>query len=110
MNFRDELAIYRKQTIQMRILITVAVVALAVVSLGADQAPGVLHSEVYTVSPGDTLWGISSKYIDRNTHGSRDIREFCSGIVENNWQVFEGRRHGEVHPGDKLTITWWEKE
>ncbi|MDD4600757.1 MAG: LysM peptidoglycan-binding domain-containing protein [Negativicutes bacterium] len=107
MNFRDELNLYRKQAIQMRILIIFSVVALAVVSLGADQAPGVMQSEVYTVSPGDTLWDISSSYIDRNTHGSRDIREFYHGIIEGNWQVFEGRQRGAIQPGDKLTITWW---
>ncbi|MPM34909.1 hypothetical protein SDC9_81499 [bioreactor metagenome] len=94
----------------MAIILLVAVIALAVTSCGNTSQKGVMHSEVYTVSRGDTLWDISAKYIDRNTHGSRDIREFYCGIIENNWQVFEGRRHGDVHAGDKLTITWWTKE
>lgn len=66
---------------------------------------------IYTVRQGDTLWSIARRYMDLNTYGSRDIREFVSGIVELNYdEVFKGREPGEIYPGDELRINYWTKD
>lgn len=67
-------------------------------------------NETYTVKAGDTLWSIASKYVDKNSYGSRDCREFISGIKELNYDsVFSGRPHGMIFPGDELKINYWVK-
>ncbi|SMC56817.1 LysM peptidoglycan-binding domain-containing protein [Sporomusa malonica] len=84
---------------------------VTVVSYGSGSDPsGVLISETYTVRTGDTLWTISEQYIQKNTYGPRDIREFYHGIIEINQDVLASREPGEIHPGDKLTVNYWAKE
>ena len=67
----------------------------------------VLIKEVYTVKPGDTLWGISEAYLAKNTGTRRYILEYKEGLYElNPWLV---ERKGLIQPGDQLVLTYWKK-
>ena len=88
-----------------------AFLAVAALCSGAcnpwDDGGAVLVEEVYTVCPGDTLWGIAEEYVAKNTATRRYILEYKEGIYENNpWLVDRG---GLIRPGDKLTLTYWVK-
>ena len=94
-------------------LISAAIIVTASLMLGAsdNHHSGKLVSETYVVQQGDTLWGISAKYIDKNTFGPREIREFYHGIIELNYEaVFAGRQTGVIYPGDSLKINYWVNE
>ena len=86
------------------------IAGLAILCAGAcnpwdDDKNAVLVEEVYTVRPGDTIWGIAEEYVAKNTGTRRYILEYKEGIYENNpWLVDRG---GMLHPGDKLTMTYW---
>lgn len=72
-----------------------------------EDTHAVLVEEVYTVRPGDTIWGIAERYVAKNTGTRRYILEYKSGMEElNPWLV---ERKGEIYPGDKLTLTYWVK-
>ena len=73
----------------------------------ADGRNAVLVEEVYTVRPGDTIWGIAEEFCAKNTGTRRYILEYKAGMEENNpWLV---ERHGMIYPGDRLTLTYWIK-
>ena len=97
---------------------TIAVMALLVIALviscgntNEPVAKSKLVTEVYIVQSGDVLWNIAAKYMDKNTYGRREIREFYHGIIElNHDTVFAGREPGLILPGDRLKINYWVKE
>ena len=72
-----------------------------------DGKNAVLVEEVYTVRPGDTIWGIAEEYLAKNTGTRRYILEYKSGIEEMNPWLLD--RHGMIYPGDRLTLTYWIK-
>lgn len=93
-----------------KITVGIALVAVTVTTCGFDHQ-GKLIEDTYTVKQDDTLWSIASIYIDKNTHGPRDIREFMSGIAELNYdRIFKGREPALIYPGDELRINYWVKE
>ena len=90
-------------------VISGAFIAAAVFCAGAmnswdDERDAVLVEEVYTVRPGDTLWGIAETYCAKNTGTRCYILEYKSGIEELNPWLIE--RKGEIYPGDKITVTY----
>lgn len=94
-------------------LISGAIVVSASLMLGAsdNHHSSKLVSETYVVQQGDTLWDISAKYIDKNTYGPRDIREFYSSIIESNYEtIFANRKTVIIYPGDSLKINYWVNE
>lgn len=94
-----------------KVIIGCCIAGAAILLAGAcnpwDDGGAVLVEEVYTVCPGDTLWGIAEEYVAKNTATRRYILEYKEGIYENNpWLVDRG---GLIRPGDKLTLTYWVK-
>lgn len=73
-----------------------------------DGRNAVLVEEVYTVHPGDTLWGIAEEYVAKNTATRRYILEYKAGMEEMNPWLLE--RKGEIFPGDEIKVTYWVKE
>lgn len=72
-----------------------------------DDGGAVLVEEVYTVRPGDTIWGIAEEYVAKNTGTRRYILEYKSGMEELNPWLME--RKGMIYPGDQLMLTYWVK-
>ena len=96
-----------------KVIVGCALAGLAILFAGAASEPwndgrnAVLVEEVYTVRPGDTVWGIAEEHLQKNTATRRYILEYKEGIYENNpWLV---ERKGEIYPGDKLVLTYWVK-
>ena len=72
-----------------------------------EDTHAVLVEEVYTVRPGDTIWGIAEEFCAKNTGTRRYILEYKSGMYENNpWLV---ERDGVIYPGDEIKVTYWVK-
>ncbi|MBQ1890021.1 MAG: LysM peptidoglycan-binding domain-containing protein [Selenomonas sp.] len=90
------------------IIAMMAVFCLCFVGTNAEAAGKNWNfvEESYTVQHGDTLEGIAEKYMEKNTYGPRELREFIAGIKElNDWLLKR-----DVAEGDTLRINYWEKK
>lgn len=67
-----------------------------------------LVQTIYTVKKGDTLRGISERFLPLNTGGRRYILEFEEDIVQLNPELWENR--GSIYPGQEIRINYWVKE
>ena len=72
-----------------------------------DGKNAVLVEEVYTVRPGDTIWGIAEEFCEKNTGTRRYILEYKSGMEELNPWLLD--RNGMIYPGDEIKVTYWVK-
>ena len=92
------------------VLIGGAFVALAALFSGAAEqgTDAVLVEEIYTVRPGDTIWGIAETYLQKNTGTRRYILEYKSDMEALNPWLLD--RKGLIHPGDEIRVTYWVKE
>ena len=95
-----------------KVIVGCCIAGAAILLAGAcnpwDDGGAVLVEEVYTVRPGDTIWGIAETYCSKNTGTRRYILEYKEGIYENNpWLV---DRKGLICPGDQLVLTYWVKD
>lgn len=59
--------------------------------------------ELYTIRQEDTIDTIARKFIEKNTYGKREIREFTAGIRELNQILHDD----EVGVGDVIKISYW---
>ena len=84
-----------------------AAILCAGMATNGDGKNAVLVEEVYTVRPGDTIWGIAEEFCAKNTGTRRYILEYKAGMEELNPWLLE--RHGMIYPGDRLTLTYWVK-
>ena len=60
----------------------------------------------YTVQAADTLQSIAAEYMQKNTYGKREIREFIEGIRQLNEQLV----NGSIHTGEVIRINYWIKK
>lgn len=86
-----------------------ALVGAAVVFSGFYSGDQRLVEETYTVKEGDTLRGIATEYLKKNTGGRRYILEFEQGIIEINPELQDGNA-GHIKPGQKIRINYFVKE
>ena len=95
----------------VKIVKAAMIVAVAAMVAGmayeANTPKGQLVTEVVTVASGETLWTISERYCAKSS-SKRDPREFVQGIIEQNYDLLKSRPNAAViHPGDRLTVTYW---
>lgn len=99
----------RLEAVVKKCLTGAVLIGAAVLLTGFYDGDQVLVEEVYTVQKGDTLRHIAEEYLPKNTGGRRYILEFQEGIIENNPELQNGNS-GNIHPGQKLKITYWVKK
>ena len=97
-----------KKIIAACVLAGAAIFCSGAVNPWNEGRNAVLVEEVYTVRPGDTIWGIAEEFCAKNTGTRRYILEYKAGMEENNPWLLE--RRGMIYPGDRLTLTYWVKE
>ena len=97
-----------KKIIAVCVLAGAAIFCSGAVNPWNEGRGAVLVEEVYTVRPGDTIWGIAEEFCAKNTGTRRYILEYKAGMEELNPWLME--RRGEIYPGDKIKVTYWVKE
>ena len=99
----------RRESVIKKVLAGAALVGAAVLFSGFYDVDQKLIEETYTVKQGDTLRGIATEYLKKNTGGRRYILEFEEGIISENPDLQNGQS-GHIKPGQKIKITYWVKE
>lgn len=84
--------------------IALVVIALIIGLSGVCMASNYkLIQDRYEVQTGDTLDSIAAAYMDKNTYGAREFKEFRAGIVElNPWLLYR-----DVCEGDVVIVNYW---
>lgn len=87
--------------------ITLAAIATAIIMLvfPVDNTAFQSVQEVYIVQPGDTLWGVATRYLPKDDRGEY-ILQFKEEIIQNN--PFLKTRL--MRPGDKIVVTLYLKK
>lgn len=110
-----------KMRLVTTVLISCILAIITLISCGNKAAPAerqirvaramsqdaIRYEELYTVQDGDTLLGIASKYIAKNTYAPRELHEFAEGIREANPRSFVIGNYVKV--GEVLVIRYWER-
>lgn len=92
-------------TATKRITLVVIIIFLMSSACFAMETPWTMNQETYVVQEGDTLESIAIEYMEKNTYGTREQKEFISGIKElNPWLLSR-----EIQTNDKIEITFWTK-
>ena len=99
----------RREAIIKKVLAGTAIIGAAFVFSGFYSGDQRLVEETYTVKEGDTLRGIATEYLKKNTGGRRYILEFEQGIIEINPELQDGNA-GHIKPGQKIRINYFVKE
>jgi nucleoid-associated protein YgaU len=99
----------RREAIIKKVLAGAAIIGAAFVFSGFYSGDQRLVEETYTVKEGDTLRGIATEYLKKNTGGRRYILEFEQGIIEINPELQDGNA-GHIKPGQKIRINYFVKE
>ena len=77
---------------------------LVVIGFSTCFASGyTLVQDSYVVQAGENLETITVSYMEKNTYGLREFKEFQSGIIEINPWLLER----EIQAGDVLNINYW---
>ena len=97
------------ESVVKKCLTGAVLIGAAVLLTGFYEGDQQLVEETYVVKKGDTLRHIAETYLEKNTGGRRYILEFEEGIIENNPTLQHGNS-GNIHPGQKLKITYWVKK
>jgi hypothetical protein len=93
--------------LKVGLAIVVVLIALSLTGFADNPKDYELKTETYIVQDGDTLWGIAETYIHKNSYGTRDIREFKTGIQQLNYDRYPDIKSGLIHPNDELKIKYW---
>lgn len=98
--------------IKFLLAIAMTITALTFVSgfKNDDQKNYQMVIEYYIVQDNDDLWKIASKYIDKNSYGTRDVREFIDGIKQINYKKYPDIKGNLIRKNDKLEIHYFIKK
>lgn len=76
---------------------------MIMISATCLASPYRLVEAEYTVQAGDSLESIAQAYMEKNTYGPRELKEFKSGIVQlNDWLLTR-----DLQAGDKVKVNYW---
>lgn len=96
---RSHVRIVNRKRFFTMILLLVAILSTSLISLTfGDSEQGKKYIQV-TVSEGDTLWSISSKFNDTFFENTKDVRKIIYIVAKEN-----NIENNIIHPGDVLLI------
>ncbi|MDF2535506.1 MAG: Peptidoglycan-binding lysin protein [Bacillales bacterium] len=93
--------------VKVGLAILVVLIALSLTGFADNPKDYELKTDTYIVQKGDTLWNIADTYMQKNSYGTRDIREFKTGIQQLNYDRYPEIKSGLIHPNDELQISYW---
>ena len=76
---------------------------MIMISATCLASPYRLVEAEYTVQAGDSLESIAQAYMEKNTYGPRELKEFKSGIVQlKDWLLTR-----DLQAGDNVKVNYW---